>query len=195
MKHRLPSLFTRFWFLSLMLCIAFIIIWIISLRIKTPARPSTFALQAALASRIPTFNTTQLELHSAIEFLQDTTDVPIEVDWTALRSVGIERETPLTRHLTNLRAGEVLDSFCWVIGSRYQITTNGSRIRISIQGAPWRDLTGQKSFDPRFPLDSIELYELLHKGKPPPLAPFWEKVMGSNRYTLIIDRGVVRLWV
>src|SRR5258707_8903130 len=74
MKRRFPRIFTRFWFLSLLLGIGFLVIWAISQRITTPAMPSTFAVQAALSKRIPRINMSEVQFRDKLDFLSDRSE-------------------------------------------------------------------------------------------------------------------------
>src|SRR5688572_25824570 len=98
MRIRRPSFFALISFISLSLCILFGMAWIKSRRITIPARPSTYQVQAQLARKLPTVRFTNATLGDAIDFLRDVSGCEIQVDWSALESGGISRDTMINHN-------------------------------------------------------------------------------------------------
>ena len=197
MRVRRPRLFTLISILSFCLCLVLVLMWISSRRITTPAKPSTANLQAALAGRLPAVNFNNVSRSDAVYFLHDVTGLPFEVDWKSLESAGIARDNPCSIKVKNKTMGEVLVLLLSSSGSGGQFAADGRTIRIWAQGAPWSGLSVQHLPDPNGPIDPIRQFELQRQGNrtpPPPPAPLWEKILHGRRYTLVFDRGALRLW-
>jgi hypothetical protein len=193
MKVRRPRLFTVISFISLVLCLALCVVWWRSRRITVAARPSTANLQKVLAERMGAMNFNNVTLLDGIDFLRDVTGAEFEVDWEALEAAKIDRHTIVAARFNNATFGEVLNSILSSAGSNTEFKADGGTVRISMKGAPWRDLSVTNStmrID-----DSLREFRLqLKRQQPPPLEPVFEKVAGENRYTLVLDRGSVKLW-
>jgi hypothetical protein len=193
MKIRRPRLFTVISFVSLVLCVALGVVWWRSRGITVAARPSTAQVQRGLAWRTAvSFNT--VALADAIDFLRDVTGLKIEVDWEALEAAKIDANTITSAQSSGATMGEVLNSILASAGANTEFNTEGSTVRISVKGAPWRELS---VVNPNPALEAIRQFELKNRGNvplPSPPEPVLEQVVGENRYTLVLDRGVVRLW-
>lgn len=55
-------------------------------------------------------------LSEAIQAVRDRCRVRIDVDWTALRTIGVERDTPVTGRLRVLKVSSALKVFCNSVG-------------------------------------------------------------------------------
>jgi hypothetical protein len=192
MKRRLPRFLTRFWFLSLLLCIAILVIWAISQRITTPATPSTFAIQAALSKRIPQVSFMEAQFRDRLDFLSDQTGIQFELDAEALDPIDYSGTQQGIRFAaTNATVGEILSSMQTALSPSLHFWTHGSEIRLSVKGTPWHAWREER----REP-DFVFQYQQKTAGKPTSLPhPLWEGVAGSHRYTLVTARGGLRLWI
>src|SRR4051812_38682935 len=108
MTIRRPRLFTLITFLSLCFCLAFIVLWINGRHITIPAVPSTYNVQIQLARKLPSVSFTNTTLKDAIDFLRDVSGSEIQVDWAALESSRISRDTAININSTNISLGDLL---------------------------------------------------------------------------------------
>jgi len=192
MRPPLPKFFTRFWFLSLLLSIAFLVIWGMSLRIKVPATPSTFAIQAALNKRIPQVSFADAYFEDRLDFLSDQTGIQIELDREALDPIDFSgTQQGIRFQATNATVGEILNSIQLQLNSHLHFWTHGSKIRLSVKGTPWH--IGHEG---RHQPDFVFQYQQKTAGRPQSHRdPLWEGVIGSHRYTVVTARGGLRLWI
>jgi hypothetical protein len=193
--HR-PRLFTLVSFLSLCFCIAFTVLWISSRRITIAAKPSTADMQSMLARRIGAVNFNNVARSDAIDFVRDVTGRPFEVDWKSLEAAGIERDTPCSINIINKTIGETLVLVLSSPTQSPQFTADGPTSRIWAKGAPWNPSSAQLRPDPNRP-DPIREFELKRRGNKPlpaPPTPLSERIINGRRYTLVLDRGALRLW-
>src|SRR5687767_8588250 len=110
MKRRLPRLLTRFWLLSLLLCVILLVMWAMSLRINAPATPSTFAVQTALSKKIPNLSFADLQFRDGLDFLSDETGIQFELDAEAIDPLdyyGTKNNVKL--QATNITVGAALN--------------------------------------------------------------------------------------
>ena|SRR2546421_6644034 len=192
MKRRFPRIFTRFWFLSLLLCIAFLAIWAISQRITTPATPSTFAIQAALNKRIPQVRFADALFRDRLDFLSDETGIQFELDTEALDPIDYYgTQQGIRFEATNATVGEILSSMQTALNPSLHFWTHGSKIRLSVKGTYWHAWREE-----RHQPDFVFQYQQKIPGKPTShLDSLWEGVVGSHRYTLVTARAGLRLWI
>ncbi len=62
-----------------------------------------------LDKRLPTIQLQQVALTDAIDFLRDTTGANILVNWKALEAASIDKQTPVTVTLHDVKFSKVLD--------------------------------------------------------------------------------------
>jgi len=188
----LPKFFTRFWFLSLLLCIAFLVIWAISQRITAPATPSTFAIQVALNKRIPQVRFADALFRDRLDFLSDETGIQFEIDAEALDPIdhfGTKIGIPFAA--TNATVGEILSSMQTALSPSLHFWTHGSKIRLSVKGTYWHAWREE-----RHEPDLVFQYQQKTSGMPTSHSdPLCEGIVGSHRYTLVTARGGLRLWI
>jgi hypothetical protein len=192
---RRPSLFTLIAFISLLVFIAFGMSWIASRQIKIAAVPSTYNVQAQLARKVPSINFMTVTLRDALDFMRDVTGQKMRVDWAALEAGGISPDTPITQNSKNVTMGEVLAAFLTSAGPGMQMSADAQGTRITMKGVPWREPPAPPQ--PNY-VNPITAFEIRKRGKnpPPPIPePIGERVLGASRYTLVMDRGLLRLWV
>jgi Flp pilus assembly secretin CpaC len=67
------------------------------------------AAQALLDKRLPTIQLSQVALTDAIDFLRDTTGANILVNWKALEAASIDKQTPVSVTLHDVKFSKVLD--------------------------------------------------------------------------------------
>jgi len=192
MKRRFPRIFTRFWFLSLLLGIGFLVIWAISQRITTPAMPSTFAVQAALSKRIPRINMSEVQFRDKLDFLSDETGIQFEIDAEAVDPIDYYGTSPGTPFAaTNATVGEILNSMQTALSPSLHFWTHGSKIRLSVKGTYWHAWREE-----RHQPDFVFQYQQKISGGPASQPrPLWEGVVSSHRYTLVTAPGGLRLWM
>jgi hypothetical protein len=196
MKIHRPRLFTLLSFLSLCLCLASILLWTASRRITIAAKPSTADMQSMLARRISAINFNNVARSDAIDFLLDVSGLTCQVDWKSLEAAGITRDTPCSINIINKTIGETLVLVLSSPTQSPQFTADGPTIQIWAKGAPWNPNSAQPRPDPNAP-DPIREFELKRRGNKPlpaPPTPLAERIINGRRYTLILDRGALRLW-
>jgi hypothetical protein len=194
MKHRLPRLLSRFWFFSLLLCIAFLVTWAISQRITTPATPSTFAVQTALSKRIPQIRFTNIQFRDGLDFLSDETGIQFELDAEAIDPLDYYgTKNSVNLQATNITVGAALNKMQASLSPRIHYWTDGSRIRISMRGTYWHAWREERHYpDDVFYAIQKQSGRNLSASQPDSL---WEGVVGPHRYTLVTARGGLRLWI
>jgi hypothetical protein len=69
---------------------------------------SNEAIQAALERKIPSMKFNDVRLIDAINFLRDVSGANIHVNWRAIEKAGIERDTPLHIHVTDVTLARAL---------------------------------------------------------------------------------------
>jgi hypothetical protein len=75
------------------------------------------------------------------------------------------------------------------------MSADAQGVRVTMKGEPWRlPPPKPKVLDPKEPIYAFELKKRGNVPLPPPQQPILEKVVGESHYTLVLDRGVVRLW-
>ena len=67
------------------------------------------AVQALLERRLPTIQLPNVAFTDAIDFLRDTTGANILVNWKALEAASIDKQTPVTVSLHDVKFSKVLD--------------------------------------------------------------------------------------
>ncbi|HVS72584.1 MAG TPA: hypothetical protein VHQ47_15110 [Phycisphaerae bacterium] len=104
-------------------------------REENPTAPSReeIALRKQLESRIPQISFDKQPLDAVLGFLRDTAKINILVNWPALRSAGIDKNTPITLHLSAVRLDMILDAVLQAANSntRLQFAVNDNVIEIS----------------------------------------------------------------
>jgi hypothetical protein len=194
MKRLRSRLCTLFWFLSLLLSIAFLVIWVISRRITTPATPSTFAVQTALSKKIPRVSFSGLQFRDGLEFLSDETGIQFELDAEAIDPLDYDgTKNSVNLQATNITAGAALNKMQASLSPRIKYWTDGSKIRISVEGTPWHANRAK-----RHPPDDVFHAIQKQSGGTQPASgsdPLWEGMVGSDRYTLLAVHGGLRLWI
>ncbi|HVX85646.1 MAG TPA: hypothetical protein VH253_12765 [Phycisphaerae bacterium] len=104
-------------------------------RDENPTAPSReeLALRKQLESRIPQISFDKQPLDAVLGFLRDTANINILVNWPALRSAGIDKNTPITLHLSAVRLDMILDVVLQAANSntRLQFAVNDNVIDIS----------------------------------------------------------------
>jgi hypothetical protein len=192
MKIRRPRLFGLISLVCVMLCIGIGVMWFDSRRITTAAVPSTYDAQVVLARKVPAINFQAQNLVQAVDRLNGVSNHRIEVDWDALESGGIRCYTQMINpKATNGTMGELLAAILASAGPGTQFTTDGLKTRVTMKGVQWWRPDRNEP-------DPIREFELRKQGKwppPPPPKPLGERVVGANRYTLVIGRGMLRLWI
>jgi hypothetical protein len=118
---------------SLVLCAAAAGLWVGSYRATATAAaptPSTAAMQAALARRMPEVRFDVVGLGDVIEFFSDVCGVMFYVDWASLNAAGVDRDAPVTLRLYNTRVGDAIEA---VLAGRPGVawSSKGNAIRIS----------------------------------------------------------------
>jgi hypothetical protein len=196
MKIRRPAFFTLLSLISLLLCLALGLMWIQSRSIKKAPLPCNYFLQWQLARKSPSVRFNNTALRDVIDFLRDVSGRDIQVDWAALESHGISRDTPINQNFNNVSLGELLGTVLASAGPGTHFTTGKEVIRITMKTVPWREQSPRPTPNPLN--DPIYQYELrMRKGlpPPPPPQPIGEGAIGASRYTLVLDRGLLRLWI
>lgn len=192
MRHRRAKFFTRFWFLSLLLCIAILLFWGLSLRITAPATPSTAHIERALSKRVPQVNFADALFRDRLDFLSDQSGIQFEIDAETFDPIdfyGTKQGIPFTA--TNATVGEILGSMQTKLDLRLHFWTHDSKIRISVKGAPWHSHREE-----RHNPDFVFQFQQKTAGAPASHSdPLCERVLGSRRYTLVTARGGLRLWI
>jgi len=192
MKRRLPKVLKRFWFLSLLVSAAFLVLCAISLRITAPAMPSTAPIGRALSRRVPQVNFADALFRDRLDFLSDQAGIQFEIDAEAFDPIdfyGTKQGIPFTA--TNATVGEILGAMQSKLDPRLHFWTHDSKIRISVKGAPWHSHREE-----RHNPDFVFQFQRKTGGAPASHSdPLWERVLGSHRYTLVTARGGLRLWI
>ena len=67
------------------------------------------ATEAILAKQLPELRFDSVPFTDVIDFLRDTTQANIFVNWTAIEGAGIDKNTPISTRLTNVRFSKVLE--------------------------------------------------------------------------------------
>jgi hypothetical protein len=67
------------------------------------------AARTQLNRRLPEINFNGIALADAVDFLRDITGANISVDWKVLKAAGIERETPVTAKLRDIKFSKALN--------------------------------------------------------------------------------------
>ncbi len=80
-------------------------------RVESPAQSSAITqtdAKRALGTRMPETKLSDARLEDAIQFLQDTSGANIHVNWRALETVNITRETPVTLRMSPMPLRKLL---------------------------------------------------------------------------------------
>ena len=194
MRVRRPRFFTLAVFISLLFCIVFAVLWIESRQVTTAATPSTYLVQAHLARTLPAVRFDNTTLKDVLDSIRDVSGLNVRVDWAALEAGGIPSDTAITQNLRNATLGEVLAKIMKAAGPGAVFSADEQGIRVTMKGAIWREPPA----NPNASLDPIRAFELRRRGNvlaPPRPKPLWEQVMGAKRYSIVLDRGLLRLWI
>nr|AIA18136.1 Unknown Function [uncultured bacterium] len=193
MKVRGPGFFTLVSIIGLMLCLLFAVAWIKSRHVSTAAVSSTYFVQAQLARPV-TMDLQNVSLPDAIDFLRSVMREDITVDWAALESGGVICDGAISQNFSNLTAGEVLQKVLEQAGPGTQFVADETGIHVTMQAMPWRE----ELPPPKLSEGAIRDFALQKRRsiqKPPRPAPITERVVGAKRYTLVLDQGLLRLWI
>jgi general secretion pathway protein D len=120
------------------------------------------AVQALLDRRLPTIQLPQVALTDAIDFLRDTTGANILVNWKALEAASIDKQTPVTVSLHDVKFSKVLDIILSQAGGGkldrtiddgviYISTTDELNKAVITTVYDIRDLLIDPNFDPTIP--------------------------------------------
>jgi hypothetical protein len=90
---------------------------------------------AQFQRKIPEVRMESIPAGDVIDFLRDVTSMNIEVGWKALEDAGIDRNTPITMRVHDVRLEQVLRQFCRQLGGgqggTIGFTTDGGGVVIS----------------------------------------------------------------
>lgn len=80
-----------------------------SLAASSAALPAASVVRAQLAERLPELRFQGTTLGDAIDFLRDVSQANIVVNWKALDTIGVSKDTPLNLHLADISLAKSLD--------------------------------------------------------------------------------------
>jgi RNA polymerase sigma factor (sigma-70 family) len=81
--------------------------------VRRLAAPAT--MEQRMARRLPEVNFDGVGLSDVADFMKDISGIPIAVDWNAVASIGITRNTPTTVVLRNANVSQSLDALVWTL--------------------------------------------------------------------------------
>jgi hypothetical protein len=98
---------------------------------NTSGAPSE-KLRASLKSHLPELHFESVGLSDCIDFLRDVTNARIEVNWPALQAAGVQRDTPVSIRVRDVRFSSALDLLLMETSvDKIGWTAEGSVIKIS----------------------------------------------------------------
>jgi hypothetical protein len=76
---------------------------------STTRPASDFAAATAIRMRVPAVDFRGVPLVDVLDFIRDTVDVNIAINWAALEAAGVDRNAPVTLRLRNIPLSRVLN--------------------------------------------------------------------------------------
>jgi len=144
--------------------------------------PTNAVIQSQLARPLPVLRFDGVSLRDVLEFMKDVSGCPVEVDWPALAAVGVTSGSPVNVALSNVRLGDGLAALLQAHKPAIFVS-RGNAIFVSTPAAMDGYLRSQSVPTGREEGNvTVADWRVL------------EWVLGSNRWTIATNRGLVQVW-